>query len=100
MAKHIKCPKCGEFNTDREYCVNCGAVLSYRKRRKIAFEMAEKLRKEKERLNDKMNPSFFDKYSNHRFWLVRASVRILHSIWLGFLAIGSFIAWLITAIAA
>lgn len=100
MARHIKCPNCGEFNTDQTYCTTCGTLLSYEKRRQIAHEEREQKRIEEERIQEKTNPSFYEKYSKSRFWLVRVMANILHSIWLGFLAIGSFIAWLITAIAA
>jgi ribosomal protein L37E len=100
MARHIKCPKCGEFNTNREHCDYCGTLLFYEKRRALAFEKSEKQRLKKERLQAETNPSFFETYENHRFLLVRVLTKVLHSIWLAFLAIGGFIAWLITAIAA
>lgn len=99
MARHIKCISCGTFNTNKDYCTNCGTVLSYEKRRKIAYANAEKKRKAEALLEKKNNPSFFEKHRNHRNLIVRVLVTIIHSIWLGFIAIGGFIAWLITAIA-
>ncbi|WP_370390467.1 zinc ribbon domain-containing protein [uncultured Winogradskyella sp.] len=100
MARHIKCPNCGEFNIDQTHCSKCGTLLSYKKRRQLAHEEREQKRKKQEIEQEKNNPSVFDKYSKSRFWIVRALITILNGIWLGFLAIGSFIAWLITAIAA
>ncbi|MFD1062438.1 hypothetical protein ACFQ1Q_04205 [Winogradskyella litorisediminis] len=100
MASHIKCFECGVFNTDREYCKNCGALLSYKKRREIAYKKANLQQKEKERLEKKSNPSFFEKYENHNNFIVRATIKVLKSIGLVFIAIGTFIAWLFTAIAA
>ena len=100
MARYIKCIDCGIFNKNRVYCTNCGAILSYKKRRKIAYEKAEKARIERELEEEKNNPSFFEKYRNHKYAIVRIPVMILYSIWLGFIAIVTFIAWLITAIAA
>ncbi len=100
MARHVKCIKCGTFNKNREYCINCGAPLSHKKRRLIAFKKAEKERKAREAIEEKNNPSFFDKYRNHKYAVIRIPVIIFHSIWLGFMAIGTFIAWLFTAIAA
>lgn len=99
MARHIKCIKCGTFNTNETYCTNCGAVLAYKKRREIAYKKAKKAREERERLEEKNNPSFFDKYGNHKYFIVRAVVKVLYSIWMVFMAIGTFIAWLVTAIA-
>ena len=100
MARHIKCPNCGIYNTNEDYCSNCNTLLSYKIRRKLAFAQAEKERKERESKYEKDSPWFFDTYINHRFWAVRTITKILHSIWLGFLAIGAFLAWLFTAIAA
>jgi len=100
MARHVKCIDCGTFNTNKDYCTKCGAVLSYKKRREIAYKKAQKKRKTKALLDEKNNPSFFDKYRNHNYAIVRIVVTVLHSIWLGFIAIGAFIAWLFTAIAA
>ncbi|WP_417856072.1 hypothetical protein [Xanthomarina gelatinilytica] len=45
-------------------------------------------------------PAFFEKYINHRFLIVRIGTKIIRSIWLVFMAIGMFIAWLVSAIAA
>lgn len=100
MSSHIKCIKCGTFNTNKTYCANCGAVLSHIKRRKLAYAKAEKERKARQLKQEKENPSFFEKYSKHKYFIVRALTRIFHSVWLGFIAIGTFIAWLFTAIAA
>ncbi len=100
MASHIKCPECGVFNTNKEFCTNCGALLSSRKRRELAFEKEEKERRQKRQLEKEKNPSFYEKYKDHRYWVVRAFATVTHSIWLGFVAIGVFIAWIITAIAA
>ncbi|MGY0390962.1 hypothetical protein ACW5R3_00205 [Bizionia sp. KMM 8389] len=100
MAKHIKCPNCGVFSTDSDYCTNCGTLLSYKKRRKLAYEQAEKEREERQKLEKENSPSFYDKYSTHRFLIVRVFAKVTHAIWMAFMAIGMFIAWLISAIAA
>jgi len=100
MASHVKCPNCGVYNTNEEYCTQCNTLLSYKKRRELAFAQDKKDRLERERLQNEASPSFYDKYKDHKFLIVRIFVKITHSIWLGFMAIGVFIAWLITAIAA
>lgn len=99
MTRHVKCIKCGTFNTNQEYCTNCGTPLSYEKRRQIEYEKSEKERKERELLEKQNNPSFFNRYGNHKNIIVRFAVRIIRSVWLAFMAIGTFIAWLVTAIA-
>lgn len=100
MASIIKCPNCGIYNKNVEYCTNCSTLLSYKKRREMAFVKERKERLERERLADEVAPSFYEKHKDHRFLVVRFFVKMLHSIWLGFMAVGMFIAWLITAIAA
>lgn len=95
----IKCPNCGIYNTDRDYCEECQTVLSYKIRRALALK-----KQEDERLKDlstkEKKISAFENYSNHRFFLVRIITIIIRSIWLVFMAIGMFIAWLISAIVA
>jgi hypothetical protein len=100
MVRIIKCPNCGIYNENVEYCTNCDTLLSYKKRREIAFAREKKERLVRERIADDAAPSFYEKHKDHRFLIVRAFVKMIHSIWLGFMAVGIFIAWLITAIAA
>ncbi|PWK20775.1 TFIIB-type zinc ribbon-containing protein [Xanthomarina spongicola] len=95
----IKCPNCGVYNTNRDYCEECKTVLSYKIRRELAFKKQEEERLKQAKSIEK-EPSFFEKYVNHRYFLVRISAKIIRSIWLVFMAIGMFIAWLISAIVA
>jgi len=37
----IKCPNCGVYNTNRDYCEECKTVLSYKIRRELAFKKQE-----------------------------------------------------------
>jgi hypothetical protein len=71
-----------------------------KKRREIAFAQEKKERLERERLENEVTSSFYEKYKDHRFLIVRVFVKMINSIWLGFMAVGMFIAWLITAIVA
>ncbi|MGK0322259.1 MAG: hypothetical protein ACJARX_000810 [Psychroserpens sp.] len=59
----------------------------------------EKTRIEKRKIGDKNSVSLIEKMTSHRFLIVRIIGKTIHSIWLGFLAIGVFIAWLVTAVA-
>lgn len=100
MSSHIKCPNCGLFNKNVDYCTNCNTLLSYKIRRELAFAEEEKERREVERIRREKSPSLYKKYKDHRFLLVRIFVKTIHSIWMAFMAIGMFIAWLISAIVA
>ncbi|KJJ38164.1 hypothetical protein [Aequorivita vladivostokensis] len=40
--------------------------------------------------------SFFERWSNSRFWLVRGSYVVLRAVWTVVMVIGGFIAWLIS----
>ncbi len=98
--RNIKCLNCGIYNVNRDYCSNCNAVLSYKKRRELAYKKEEEARLERRRLEKENNPSFYARYKDHRFFLVRAFVKLLRSIWVVVMSIGMFIAWIITTIAA
>ncbi|MDN3491749.1 hypothetical protein [Winogradskyella bathintestinalis] len=100
MASHIKCPNCGVYNINKEYCTNCNTLLSFKKRREIEYANAEKDRRERERLQKEASPSFYEKHKDHPLLIVRVLVKMFRSFWLGFIAIGVLIAWIIVAVAA
>lgn len=100
MASLIKCPNCGIYNKNEDYCTNCNTLLSYKKRREITFAQDEKDRDERERIEKEKSPSFYEKHKDHKYFIVRAFAKITHSIWMTFMTIGMAIAWLIAAIAA
>ena len=62
--QNIKCPNCGVYNVNRDYCSKCNTILSYKKRREQEFKKEEEARLEQRRLEKKNNPSFFEKYGN------------------------------------
>lgn len=100
MSSLIKCPNCGLYNKNVDYCTSCNTLLSSKKRRALAFAKDEKNRKKLERADEEDSPSFYKKYKDHPFFLVRVAVKIIHSIWTVFMSIGLFVAWLVSAIAA
>jgi hypothetical protein len=75
-------------------------LLSSKIRREQAFAKDEKERNERERIQKETSPSFYEKNKDHRYLPVRIFARVTHAVWAGFMAIGMFIAWLISAIAA
>jgi hypothetical protein len=44
-------------------------------------------------------PSFLEKWKNHRYLFFRATYTIFNTIWMVVMAVGGFIAWLIAMIA-
>ena len=95
----IKCPNCGVFNTDRDYCKNCNKILSQeilrqQKLEKIQQEEIDKVIYERE------NPNFAERLKEHRFLLYRIFGWILYSGYLVVSAIGALFAWIIAMIAA
>ncbi len=95
----IKCPNCGVYNTDRDYCEKCQTLLSYKIRRELAIKKEKEERLKQASLKEKES-YFFEEYLNHRFLLVRIIANIFRSIWLVFVAIGMFFAWFMTTIVA
>ena len=49
-----------------------------------------------EETNTEEKRSFSDRWKNNRFWLIRATYHVLRTIWIVVMAIGAFIAWLIS----
>ena len=93
----IKCINCGDFNENRDYCKNCGATLSYKKRREKKQNIERKKRIE---IVKKEPPNFIDKLRHHKSRPYRILGMIFYSGFAVVSAIGAFLAWLIFAIAA
>lgn len=98
-SSYIKCPNCGVFNTDKEYCENCGTLISYQKKRALEVE---KIKKEAvEEIKDEIeNPNLAERLKKHPFFLYKIVGWFLYSIWLLSTAISMFIAWMIAMMAA
>lgn len=58
----------------------------------------KELRLAKEAERDAQRSSKIDKWRKSRYWLPRATYHLLHSIWITAMAIGGFLAWLISLI--
>ncbi len=96
---HIKCPNCGEFNTDRDNCETCDALISHKKKEEtratkvkekemaIAIEQFEKL-------------NLADRLRKHPFFLVKILGWALQSVWIVLNIIGGLIAWFVAMVAA
>ena len=96
---HIKCSNCGVFNTNKEYCESCNALISHQiKRETRATTIQEnEIAKAQEAL-EKLNLA--DTLRMHPFFLVKIFGWILHSTWLVINIIGGLIAWFVAMVAA
>lgn len=87
-----KCNHCNTWNSDLDFCTNCNSPISIKAIEKIEF-------KEKKFLADTQPKDKFDiifsKLKHHRFFPVRWFYHILNSIFMLFMAIGGFIAYII-----
>lgn len=99
ITKNVKCPECGVFNKNRDYCKNCNALISFEKKQeiKIAKYKEEEIKKAKHEIE---NPNLAERLKKHQFWLYRVVGWILYSVYLLISAIGALIAWCIAMVAA
>lgn len=97
----IKCSNCGHFNTNRDYCENCGELINPKLKRKLADQKRVENRQEEERNRVKSNfELFIERNRNHKNIFIRLFFQLLYGIWFIIMAIGAFIAWLFAAVAA
>ena len=96
---HIKCSNCGVFNTNKEYCENCNALISEEIKR---AKNEQKVKEEEiaEKIEELKKLNFVDKLRKHPFFLVKFVGWILHSVWIVLNIIGGLIAWFVAMVAA
>jgi ribosomal protein L32 len=95
----IKCPNCGTFNSNNDYCKNCGELISYELKSKQRAEQ-EKEERIAEVKWEMENPNWTERMKNHKFILYRLVGWIAYSAFLVVSAIGSAIAWIVAMVAA
>lgn len=95
----IKCPNCGVFNTNKEYCENCKMLISHQKKREIKIAAVKQKQIDKV-IFEKENPNFAERLKKHPNLLYRIFGWFLYSAILVVSAIGAGIAWLIAMLAA
>lgn len=91
MPTERKCPSCGTWNLDQDYCSECNTLLSPE-----IIEVKREEEREHRRLTTPPNSLdvFLDKWKNNRFWILRVLYKILRTIAVIFLAIASLFAYL------
>lgn len=95
----IKCPNCGVFNTNKEYCTNCNTLISHQKKRELKEQVSKQKRVE-EAVYEKENPKLAERLKKHPFFLYRIAGWILYSAIMVVSAIGAGLAWFIAMVAA
>ncbi|MFS4416409.1 hypothetical protein [Maribacter sp. 2307ULW6-5] len=95
------CPKCSTVNLNRDYCKECGAIVNVLLKRRLEREEKEAEKSALEALK-KPNPVtvFFERARNHNNLLVKGVANFFYYLWVVVLAIGSFIAFIFSYIAA
>ena len=99
ITRNIKCPNCGVFNTDKEYCENCNTLISNEKKRALREEEFKKEQIE-EAIYELENPNLAERLKKHPFFLYKVVGWILYSAIMVVSAIGAFLAWFLTMVAA
>ena len=87
-----KCSNCGQWNAAEDYCKYCKSPISIKVLEQL--EIKEKKRLEAKRPDDKID-ILIKKFRHHPFIPFRIVFYVLYSVWLIFMGIGSFVAWLI-----
>lgn len=96
---HVKCPNCGIFNTNKEYCEACNTLISHQKKREA--KVVEVKRKEiKEAISELEKQNFADRMRKHPFFLAKVLGWVLHSVWILINIIGGLVAWFVAMVAA
>ena len=97
--RRIKCPNCGLFNTNKEYCKNCNTLISHQMKREIKEAKIKQIQID-EAVYELENPNLAKRLKKHPFFLYRIIGWILYSAIMIVSAIGAGLAWFITMVAA
>jgi ribosomal protein L32 len=91
MAIQRKCPSCGTWNLNNDYCLNCNTLIS-----PIIIEEEREKAREERRKNIPLSKAdiFINNWKNSRFFLLRWLYKIVYTISVIFIAIASFFAWM------
>ncbi len=91
MAVERKCTKCGTWNRDEDFCVQCGNSISPRQ-----IELERELKREEIRKNTPPTSldRFIERWKNSPYFLLRVLYQIVYGVSVAFVAIASFFAYL------
>lgn len=95
----IKCPECGTFNKNLDYCEFCNTLISHKK--KIQLKEVNVKQIEVEKAIYKMeNPNFAKRLKTHPNIFYKIFGWIIYSVISVVSIIGGALAWFITMVAA
>jgi len=95
----IKCSNCGVFNTNKDYCTNCNALISHQKKREIKIEKVKQAQIKKA-VYQIENPNLAERLKKHPNLFYRIIGWLLYSAIMVVSIIGAGLAWFITMVAA
>ena len=95
----IKCPNCGTFNKNLDYCKLCNTLISHQKKREIKVANVKQKEIEKAIYNLE-NPNLAERLKKHSNIFYKILGWMLYSVILVVSAIGGALAWFITMVAA
>ncbi|WP_299061828.1 hypothetical protein [uncultured Polaribacter sp.] len=95
----IKCPNCGVFSKNKDYCQACNTLISEQKKRALK-EQAYKDQEIAKVTYAKQNPNLAERLKKHPNIFFKIIGWILYSSFMVVSIIGSGLAWLIAMIAA
>lgn len=96
---HVKCPHCGTFNTNKDYCQSCNRLISEQKKR--AARATQIVEAELQEIQKELGKeTTVKRLKRHPFILVKILGWCLQSIWFVLNIIGGLIAWCIAMVAA
>ncbi|MGJ8744787.1 hypothetical protein [Polaribacter sp.] len=99
ITRNIKCPKCGIFNTDKEYCEHCNTLISHQK--KIAIKTIAVKQEEIDKvIHKRENPNLAEKLKKHPNIFYKIIGWVLYSAIAIVSIIGAGLAWFIAMVAA
>ena len=91
-----KCPSCGTWNNDNDFCKQCGMAISPKELEKLEVV-------KRQTFSDKVKKTMVDKgfirFKNSKNPFLRELYKILYGFWVVYMAIISFILWFITLLA-
>ncbi len=95
----IKCTNCGVFNTNKEYCENCNALISHQKKEKLKEAKLKQAQIDKA-VYELEHPNLAERLKKHPFLLYKIIGWLLYSAIMVVSAIGAAVAWFLTMVAA
>ena len=99
IKRMIKCPNCGVFNTDKEYCTNCNTLISHQKKREIKVNAVKQKEVDKV-IYEKENPNLAERLKKHSNIFYRIIGWVFYSVITVVSIIGAGLAWFIAMVAA